>query len=60
MVFTANSGARDKYGISQGRTLQVIGLGGHVIVLRLLIDKGAEVNAQKGQLGSALQAASEE
>jgi ankyrin repeat protein len=33
--------------------------GGHEEVVRLLLDKGAEVNAQGGRYGNALQAASD-
>jgi ankyrin repeat protein len=33
--------------------------GGHEAVVKLLLDKGAKVNAQGGRYGNALQAASE-
>jgi hypothetical protein len=36
---------------------QAASLEGHEVVVRLLVDKGADVNAQGGEYGHALQAA---
>jgi ankyrin repeat protein len=41
-----------------GNPLQVASVYGHIAVVRLLLEKGADVNVQGGQWGSALQAAS--
>lgn len=49
----------DRWSVSVGTTLVAASLGGHDKVVQLLLDKGAEVNAQGGSYGNALQAASE-
>ncbi|KAM0719563.1 hypothetical protein Q7P37_003693 [Cladosporium fusiforme] len=45
-------------GGSYGNALQAASLGGHEAVIRILMDAGADVNAQGGFFGNALQAAS--
>ena len=42
-----------------GTTLHAASLGGHEKIATMLLDKGADVNAQGGRYGSALQVASE-
>jgi ankyrin repeat protein len=41
-----------------GNALQAASYGGDEAVVKMLLDKGAEVNAQGGYYGNALQAAS--
>ena len=48
----------DRYSRDFGTTLDAASLGGHEKIVQLLLDKGAEVNAQGGFYGNALQAAS--
>ncbi|KAJ4175619.1 hypothetical protein NW767_015723, partial [Fusarium falciforme] len=43
-----------------GNALQAASSRGHLEVVKLLLDKGADINAQGGDYGNALQAASEE
>ena len=45
-------------GIDYGTILHAASLGGHDIIVQMLLEKGAEVNAQGGCYGNALQAAS--
>ena len=58
MIIAADSETRNTFGDDLGKTLQVAALGGHETVLRLLFEKGAEVDARGGKYGTALQAAS--
>jgi ankyrin repeat protein len=41
-----------------GNALQAASLQGHEAIVKLLLEKGADVNAQGGHYGNALQAAS--
>ena len=45
-------------GTDYGTTLHAASLGGHEKIVTMLLDKGADVNAQGGYYGNALQAAS--
>ena len=45
-------------GIKYGTTLHAASLEGHQEVVKILLDKGADVNTQGGFYGDALQAAS--
>ena len=53
------SSVTGKWGIDYGIVLHAASLGGHKSIVQMLLDKGAEVNAQGGRYGNALQAASE-
>ena len=46
------------YKADYGTTLHAASAGGHNKVVQILLDKGANVNAQEGEYGNALQAAS--
>ncbi|KAL9038336.1 MAG: hypothetical protein Q9214_005318, partial [Letrouitia sp. 1 TL-2023] len=52
------SSVTDLWGNNHGNVLHVTSLGGHSFIVQMLLDKGAEVNAQGGEYGNALQAAS--
>ena len=49
-----------RWGKNYGTTLHAASLGGHEKIVQILLDKGADVNAQGGEYGNALQAASYE
>ena len=49
-----------RWGRNYGTTLHAASLGGHKKIVQVLLDKGADVNAQGGVYGNALQAASSE
>ncbi|KXH61131.1 ankyrin repeat protein [Colletotrichum salicis] len=60
MNTTRNDQEANRHGVKYGNALQAASKGGHVEIVNMLINHGANVNAQDGQYGSALQAASKE
>ena len=47
-----------RWGLDYGTTIHAASLGGHEKIVQMLLEKGADVNAQGGEYGNALQAAS--
>ena len=50
----------DRWGFDCGTILHAASIGGHFVIVQMLLEKGADVNAQGGYYGNALQAASSE
>ena len=48
----------DRFGEDHGTILNAASFGGHNSIVQMLLEKGADVNAQGGRYGNALQAAS--
>ncbi|KAJ5514956.1 NACHT nucleoside triphosphatase [Penicillium fimorum] len=55
----ASKGGHQEIGGFYGNALQAASQGGHQEIVKLLLDKGADVNAQGGEYGNALQGASQ-
>lgn len=58
LTATGSRSVNDRYGNYCGSAFHAASAGGHDKVVQMLLDKGADVNAQGGHYGNALQAAS--